>query len=400
MFKHRPTIRRVARSAGIMAAIALGLTGVLLQCPAAAMEKPGQPSSVTASPVGPNGLVVVLKTEDLSDKRWSQAVANSSISGVALQIHWGEIEKVRNKPDWSQLDDLFAAAETSKKWVQLLIFPGFFSPEWALEKGTDGTPKTDTFPVQYGPGKGENKVLPIPWDKVYLNRWYAFLEKLGDRYGKKSAFAVMSCAGPTSVSAEFTLPNSPADLTKWQADGYTPEKYEDAYHETFKVCRSYFPNQIVSLSFGAGIGINNKGQIDYSEHKKTKQAVINDGMNVLGKRFALQYSNLDGTTNPDVQGTQYLISYAGTIITGIQLRTSAANKGMGADGNPPLALKLALNKGLALNCAGQHVNYLEIYARDVLAKDMQSALSDGASLIAQAGHAGPCSTVPPRYIPH
>jgi hypothetical protein len=405
MLMHRATIRRGARSAGIAAAIAFGLAGVLLQLPAGASEKPGQPSSIPvqpAVPAPPNGLVVVLKTEDLSDKNWREAVNNPSISGVALQIHWADIEKVRGKPDWSQLDDLFSAAQKSGKWVQLLVFPGFFSPDWALEAGPDGTPKTDIFHLQYGPGSdGPPKPLPMPWDTVYLNRWYAFLKELSDKYGTSPAFRVMACAGPTSVSAEFTLPNKPMDLKQWQADGYTPDKWEDAWHKTFGVCKSDFPHQFVSLSFGAGLAINNKGMIDHSEHLRTKQVVINDGMMELGNRFALQYSNLDGTTSPDVEGTQYLIGYARSIVTGLQLRTSAANKGMGADGDPPKALTLALNKGLAPNCAGQHVNYLEIYERDVVATDMQTALANGASLIAQPGHAGLCSTIPPsRVHPH
>jgi hypothetical protein len=78
-----------------------------------------------------------------------RALDNPFISGIALQIHWRDIEPVQGQPDWSKLDELFAAAESSKKWVQLLIFPGFFAPAWAVE----GV-KTETFPIQYGPGKG------------------------------------------------------------------------------------------------------------------------------------------------------------------------------------------------------------------------------------------------------
>ena len=69
---------------------------------------------------------------------------NPFISGVGFQIHWSDIELVEGKPDWSKLDELFAAAEKSKKWVQLCIYPGFFSPAWALE----GI-KTEKFPVAH-----------------------------------------------------------------------------------------------------------------------------------------------------------------------------------------------------------------------------------------------------------
>jgi len=394
MLMFRLMLRCGSRFASVALILAIILIGAMLRVPAAAIEKPGQPGVMSAN-VAPDGLVAVLTTEDLSNPSWRRAVKNPSISGVALQIRWSDIEQVQGKPDWTKLDDVFDAAHASGKWVQLLVFPGFFSPAWALASGSDGTPKTDIFPVQYGPEHNTPLPLPMPWDTVYLKRWYKFLEELSDKYGTSPAFKVMACSGPTSVSAEFTLPSTPKDVKQWQADGYTPDKWVDAWQKTFKACNTDFPNQFVSLSFGAGLPINNQGKIDQSERQGTKQTIIDEGMKALGHRFALQYSNLDGTTDPQVQGTQYLINtYAGSIITGLQLRTSAANTGMGADGNPPLALQLALNKGLALNSAGAHVNFLEIYARDVLAKDMQSVLINGASLIAN-GHPGPT----PRMLP-
>jgi hypothetical protein len=112
--------------------------------------------------------------------------------------------------------------------------------------------------------------------------------------------------------------------------------------------------------------------------------MIDQGAGLLGRRFALQYSNLDGNAGPDVgpPGTALVIGYNGRIITGFQLRTSCLrNSGnMGAEGDPPLALKRAIDKGLAPNNAGRHVSYLEIYEPDVLAAEMQPVLSYGASL--------------------
>jgi len=53
---------------------------------------------------------------------------------------------------------------------------------------------------------------------------------------------------------------------------------------------------------------------------------------------------------------------------------------MGAVGNPPLALQKSIEKGMAPNKAGRHVNYLEIYEGDVLAPTMQPVLHNAASL--------------------
>ncbi len=55
---------------------------------------------------------------------------------------------------------------------------------------------------------------------------------------------------------------------------------------------------------------------------------------------------------------------------------------MGAEDDPPLALRKSIDKGMQPNSAGQHVNYLEIYEPDVLADEMLPVLKYGASLFA------------------
>ena len=354
------------------------LLGVLLILPEAALAQSGPAqASLVNSP--PKGLVVVLENKPQQDRLDLQALNNPFMSGVALQIRWRDIESVQGKPDWTKLDQLFAAAESSKKWVQLLIFPGFFSPPWTMEGA-----QTEMFAIQYGPGTGRMERLPLPWDRVYLTHWFAFLKQLSERYGKSIAFRVVAAAGPTSVSAEFTLPSKPNDVQMWRNVGYTPSKYEEAWQKVFHMYATDFPNQYVSLSLGFGLNINDQGKQDGRARKPTRDAIIDEGMRVLGRRFALQNSNLDG--NPErahgPHGVPFVISYNGRIVTGFQLRTSCVrNSGnMGAEGNPPLALRKSINRGMKPNSAGQHVNYLEIYEPDVLANEMQPVLRYGASL--------------------
>jgi hypothetical protein len=56
---------------------------------------------------------------------------------------------------------------------------------------------------------------------------------------------------------------------------------------------------------------------------------------------------------------------------------------LGAEGDPPLALRKSIDRGMVPNSAGQHVNFLEIHQPDVLADEMQPVLRYGASLFAQ-----------------
>jgi hypothetical protein len=371
-------MHRAPRSAGLAVCIALVLASALPLFPTAAMAEPGQPRASTYDSA-PSGLVVVRHVSNSPQQDqalYDQALKNPFISGVGFQVHWSDIEPVQGKPDWSKLDELFAAAEKSKKWVQLCIYPGFFAPAWALE----GV-KTDKFPVQYGPEKGTVLSLPMPWDDVYLNRWFAFLKQLSHRYGKSPAFRMIAAAGPTSVSTEMTLPRNPK---KWQEDSYTPSKYIGAYHKVFQVCAADFPNQFISLAAGDALNINDQGKIAPGEGERTRQTIIDQAMGLLGRRFVLENDNLFAGSKNEDDPTSFVMSYSGRVITGLEMRSSAerGSAGQGAAGDPPLALRKSIDQGMQANNAGQHVNYLEIYEPDVLADEMQPVLRYGASLFA------------------
>lgn len=329
----------------------------------------------------PRGLAVVLPTgdtRDLSENR--KALNNSFMSGVAVQINWRDIEPVEGRFDWSRLDALFAAAESSNKWLRLSIFPGFFSPEWALDRA-----KTEVFDIQYGPGHGTPTKLPMPWDRMYLGRWLAFVRKVAERYGDSPAFRVIGAAGPTSVSDEMTLPVSRAAVQKWLSDGYTPAKYLGAWEEVFRAYAESFPNQCVSLS-GPDLPILENGRFNHPERMRAKQDIVERAMRVFGRRLTIQSNDLHAGHAPvePLDNTDFINSYSGRIITGFEMRGGSqgpiASQIMGAEGDPPLALRRSIDKGMAPNNVGRHINYLEIYEGDVLSPEMQPVLKYAASL--------------------
>jgi hypothetical protein len=373
-------MHRARQTVGLAAHLALVLASGFLLFPSAAMAEPGQSRTLADNPV-PSGLVVVRPIKNLPQQDralYLRALNNPFIRGVALQIHWSDIEAVQGKPDWSKLDELFAAAESSKKWVQLCIYPGFFAPAWALE----GV-RTDQFAVQYGPGKGTVLSLPVPWDKVYLSRWFAFLKQLSDRYGKSPAFQVIAADGPTSVSEEMTLPRTPEDMKKWRNDSYTPRKFIEAWQKVLQFYAADFPNQYISLAVGDGINMNEQGKIDPREGMHTRQVIIDQAMSLLGHRFLLENHDLHAGPNRQA-ATPFVMSYSGRVITGLEMRCATVlgtcSAAMGAQGDPPLALKKSINLGMEPNNAGRHVNYLEIYEPDVLDDGMQPVLQYAASL--------------------
>jgi hypothetical protein len=357
------------------------LIGICLCCALSARAGAAGVQCALGGNALPNGLVVLLPSGEKSYRSMKlQLLNNPSMSGVAVQVNWSDIEASEGKPDWSQLDALFAAAAAEKKWVHLIMFPGFFSPPWALE----GV-QTDLFEIQYGPGKGTSANLPMPWDRVYLGRWFAFMKLLSARYGGLPAFRMIAAAGPTSVSVEMTLPNSPAAHRQWMADGYAPARYLSAWDDTFHFYAETFRNQCISVA-APGLPILGDGPKGRAAHLRAKQEVIERAARAVGNRLAIQSSDLHAgqaaVEAPD--NTEFINSYSGRIITGFEMRSGSqdaiASKVMGAEGDPPLALRRSIDKGMARNSDGRHVNYLEIYAADVAPATMQPVLQYAAQL--------------------
>ncbi len=157
-------------------------------------------------------------------------LSNPAVAGLTLQVHWDTLNP--NPPSsanayyWNYVDDAFnqAAAWNAQnpakapKTIQLIVTPGFQSPQWILNQipSCDGlfqtpavTPPstcgTATF-TGYQEG-GDGTVLPLPWNPVYKSAWQTFLTALAARYGPNPAFVSIAVDGPTAASAEMIVPN-------------------------------------------------------------------------------------------------------------------------------------------------------------------------------------------------
>ncbi len=163
---------------------------------------------------------------------------NPAVAGIALQIGWSVLNpRPLSDPqpyDWGILDVAFDTVATfPPKQVQILVFPGFFTPQWVLDEipSCDGlfqsppkTPKSDcgkaTF-TGYGEPHGDLSVLPMPWNSVYKSEYATFLDALAKRYESNKAFVSIPVAGPTAASVEMILPTSKD--TPDQFGGISPE---------------------------------------------------------------------------------------------------------------------------------------------------------------------------------
>ncbi len=202
---------------------------------------------------------------------------NPNVAGLTFRTSWADIEPTKGEFVWTKLDTVFDNAEKNSKWVELVLIPGFGTPAWALQ----GV-QTSTFSVIYGPGKGENLLMPLPWDQTYLNRWFAFLKVVSARYQNRPSFIKIAADGPTSITGEMTLPNTPADLCTWVKVGYTSDRIIGAWKQVFANYAQIFPRQYFSLALFPPLPIVSKTRcengnltgIDHSESQRVSTSSL------------------------------------------------------------------------------------------------------------------------------
>jgi hypothetical protein len=187
---------------------------------------------------------------------------NQAVSGIVLYETWAMLNP--NPPggsstpvyDWSLLDGAFQAAvnynslNSSKppKLIQLVITPGFNSPQWVLDSivnPCDNLFTGKTLPAGPKCGKatfigfkeGENsgtipgnpRPLPMPWDPTYKTAWQTFLTALNTHIESTPGFAPLfvsiavagptarrrrSCCPPTKTGTTNTLKPAASNRTK------------------------------------------------------------------------------------------------------------------------------------------------------------------------------------------
>jgi hypothetical protein len=334
----------------------------------------------------PRGLTAVNNFEPstrvggLFDER---TYANPNTAGLTFRMSWADIEPNEGDFVWTKLDTVFDNAEKNGKWVELVLIPGFGTPAWAVQ----GV-QTATFNVKYGPGKGDSLPLPLPWDQTYLDRWFAFLKAVGARYQNRPSFIKIAADGPTSVTAEMSLPNEPADLCTWVKVGYSSDRLIGAWQQVFDNYALIFPRQYFSLALYPPLPIVSTtrcdgGNLIGSDHKESQRVrdfIVGLGAGHHPKQFVLQTNGLTAAKeDPSNSGGYDLVkSYSGQVVIGFQLTTSAMSHpdNMG-DPDGPTALQKSLQKGVDAKA-----EFLEVYEPDVLSPAAQAVLASFAKALA------------------
>ena len=316
----------------------------------------------------------------------NRTYTNPSVAGLTFRTSWADIEPSQGNFVWTKLDTVFNQAEKNNKWVELVLIPGFGTPAWALQ----GV-QTSTFSIIYGPGKGQQLVMPLPWDQTYLERWFTFLKAVSGRYQSRPSFIKIAADGPTSITGEMTLPDTPTDLCTWVQVGYSSDRIIGAWKQVFTHYAQIFPRQYFSLALYPPLPIvgttrcvnGNPTGINHAESQRVRDILIGLGVDNYPKRFVLQENGLTGSTGEATGGSYDIVkSYSGKIVIGYQLATSAmASPAYMGDPDGVTALRNSLQRGIEA-----HAQFLEVYEPDVLSPAAQNVLATFASEEAPAVH--------------
>jgi len=380
------TLGRVALTSALIASCcgaAVAADGVIL---GASQPRPAafdQCDHAARAPSGPAperarlaGLYILLGGEG---RFASPTLDAASAVGISVRAGWKFLQPAADRFDWSSVDHAMAVAAKRDKRVMLRVIAGIGTPAWAL----NGVEALDVTIDRPGHSlDGQTFAFPLPWDKVYLDRWCGFISELGKRYAGNPNLVLVHAAGPTFNTAEMHLPKDTATATKLRSLGYTRERIVGAWERVIPAYMAAFPKQFVALNLARPLA--DDGALE---------AILEHATRTYPDRLAIQGNWLSAMSGERDRNMKLVASYGTSVVIGFQMvgptRESPARddprggrRRGGPEGLTPLArgtggLGEALNNGLAAGAT-----YLEVYQQDFANPSLEADLTRAAGALA------------------
>jgi hypothetical protein len=162
-----------------------------------------------------------------------EAAARPYLSGLSVRAYWNRFEPEEGRYDWRLFDETLALAAAHGKRAAFRVMNGTGTPEWVYAAGA----------AAYNPRDRGVTRLPLPWDEVFLARWSAFVQALGQRYDGHPDVAYAAMSMPAGRWAELlfpvALPSHPA---------YRYERYITAHYRAIDAYAAAFPSTPLTLA--------------------------------------------------------------------------------------------------------------------------------------------------------
>jgi hypothetical protein len=350
----------------ILKLVALAALG--LGCGVEWSRKPGEgtgtpitDSAAAASPgvkvAVPRGLFVCRGPAPTPDRE----VDFPFIDGWLVRPLWSKVEPEERRYDWNYIDREIATARRLRKRITLMVLGGPQAPEWVYRAGARDF--HFSWGSRYRPA--EEARIPVLWDEVYLRKWTAMVQALGQRYGREPTVALVHISGATENGLEMQLPSSARDRTAWLRTGYTPEKAITAWKRIIDTFARAFPNSPLDIDIHPVLGSD-----------RVAEEVAAYGYGKLGRRFGVFAGWLSG--RPVEQDRHHAGMHA--IAQRYGRLSFAAFQMIGNESNQPERFAAGLSGAVAQGM-GWGSRYFEIWKADVVNPQLHPTLQELASRV-------------------
>ncbi len=180
-------------------------------------------------------------------KVYKEVFEKPFVKGVSIRISWEVLEPEEGRFEWEKLDKIIAQARSYNKYVTIRIMTGVYSPKWIFED--EDIPKMEFISKNRNKKNflGKTVVLPVLWDRNYLEKYFNFLKKLGERYGDDPNVFWIAVTGPATGPATPHLPKSRSALEVFREHGFTKEKWLNVWELAIDKTVEAFPDKLISL---------------------------------------------------------------------------------------------------------------------------------------------------------
>ncbi len=314
-------------------------------------------------------------------------LANPNVDGIALLYLWGQIEPSEGQFRWDSIDAQVARVKENGKVYSLGVTPGVNTPQWVYHAGAEFFEFRWDKP--WGPKPCTMVRFPVPWDKVYLKKWQAFVRELGARYAHDPQLVLLKIQGVNAQTPEFLLPHdrpgagarlvscAPGDeVAEWQRMGYRPSKVVGAWKVSAKAFGKAFANQDLAIETGPwGMPpISDSGKVTLARGADVDLpiAIVSVGKEELDGRFVAQNDGLNA-----IWAWPQLPSLAAPESIAFQMAWKATGdptcrmNGFQRPCDPRQMLQAAIDRGIEAGA-----EYLEIYQADLLNPGLDSIIGD------------------------
>ena len=248
-------------------------------------------------------------------------LANENVNGLSVLLPWRDVEPEEDNFHWQTINELLAAcAKHNKQLILRISTCGVDEPvQKTAGKGKPPSARSDTpqwvfdagvKSIAYKGKDGQEHLMPIFWDEVYLAKWSNFVNELGKLYDKHPHLHSIGITGGGILGGTNVMPafqndkEVKADLAEKLKTTYgmNPRQLVNHWKYVADVFPKAFPKQHLNFDLDPPTA-DRKGQdcldeiSDYLVYRYgervylTRQDITNDKRGFDQYRLMLKFKN-------------------------------------------------------------------------------------------------------------